>query len=60
MASSGLVTTINMQLGEYFTHCSVAWRTTSKFASSKSSRLMPGLRGKPAVMIARSELAVGS
>ena len=29
MASSGFVTTIRMQLGEYFTICSVAARTTS-------------------------------
>jgi hypothetical protein len=60
MASKGFVTITRMQFGEYLTNCSVAVRTTSKFAIRRSSRLMPGLRGKPAVMMARSEPAVGS
>ena len=40
--------------------CSVAPFTTSLFANSRSSRLMPGLRAKPAVMMAISEFAVGT
>src|SRR5712692_2411972 len=60
MASSGFVTMMSMQLGEYFTHCSVAARTTSKLARSRSSRLMPGLLGHPAVMATETECAVES
>ena len=60
MASSELVTAMMMQSGE----CSTTWRVTSPvifmLVNSRSSRLMPGLRAIPAVMITKSELAVSS
>ena len=60
MASSGLVTTMIMAFAEYLTAFSVVSFTTPKFFSTRSSRLMPGLRANPAVTMMRSELAVGS
>src|SRR5574342_178019 len=47
--SSGLVTTTTKALGAY---CLMPWATlvmASRFTLSRSSRLMPGLRGTPAV-----------
>ncbi len=44
--------------------CATTFCTTSdmilKLVCSRSSRLMPGLRGMPAVMITMSELAVAA
>ncbi len=60
MASSGLVTMMRMVSGERET----SWRTTSEtiavFFASRSSRLMPGLRARPAVTTQTCEPAVGS
>jgi hypothetical protein len=60
IASSGFVTRIRIAFGEYFIAFSAAVLTISKFAISKSSRLMPGFRGKPAVITTMSDPAVGS
>ena len=49
-----------MQFGEYFTTCSVTACMILKFTFSRSSRLMPGLRGTPDVMTTTSELAVSA
>ena len=60
IASSGFETTTRMASGE----CSIAWRVTlltiSKFFRSRSSRLIPALRGSPAVMTTTSEPAVSA
>ena len=47
-----------MQLGEYFTTCSVTAFIMLKFTFNKSSRLMPGFLGTPEVMTTTSELAL--
>ena len=44
-----------MQFGEYLTTCSVTAFMISKLTFSRSSRLMPGLRGTPDVMTTTSE-----
>ena len=60
MASRGLETMIRIDSGD----CATTFATTSdmilKLVLSRSSRLMPGLRGMPAVMITMSELAVAA
>ena len=58
IASSGFATGTMMQLGEYFTTCSVTDFIMLKLTFNKSSRLMPGLRGTPDVMTTTSELAL--
>src|SRR5262245_44576529 len=45
-------------LGEYFTICSVTDCMILKLTFSRSSRLIPGLRGTPEVMTTTSESAV--
>ena len=60
IASSGLETTTRMQFGERFTTSWVTPATISSFFHSRSSRLMPGLRGRPAVMTTTSELSLSS
>ena len=54
MESSGLVTTMTKALGAY---CFTPWATlvmASRFTLSRSSRLIPGLRGTPAVTMQTS------
>ena len=54
MESSGLVTTMTKALGAY---CFIPWATrvmASRFTLSRSSRLIPGLRGTPAVTMQTS------
>ncbi len=58
MASSGFATGTMMQSGEYLTTCSVTAFMMPKLTFSRSSRLMPGLRGTPEVMTTTSEFAV--
>ena len=58
IASSGLATGTMMQLGEYFTTCSVTAFIMLKLTFNKSSRLMPGFRGTPDVMTTTSEFAL--
>ena len=47
-----------MALGEYFTTCSVTDFTMPALVEIRSSRLMPGLRGRPEVITTTSEPAV--
>ena len=47
-------------LGECFAMFSATPRTMPALTPIKSMRLMPGLRGSPAVMTTTSELAVAS
>ena len=58
IASSGLATGTMMQSGECLTTCSVTAFMMPKLTLSRSSRLMPGLRGTPDVMTTTSEFAV--
>ena len=49
MASSGLVMQITKAFGAYFLMPAPTWSMTLRLMPSRSSRLMPGLRGTPAV-----------
>ena len=49
MASSGLLITITVADGEFERMPSATSRMIWRFVLSRSSRLMPGLRGSPAV-----------
>jgi hypothetical protein len=60
MASSGLVTRIRMAFRERATTWSTTPPTISAFLKSRSSRVMPGLRARPAVITTTSESAVSS
>jgi hypothetical protein len=60
MTSRGLETMMKIAFGECATACWAQDATIFAFAASRSSRLMPGFRAKPAVMMTMSELAVGS
>src|SRR5262249_45927917 len=54
MASRGLVMQITKESGAYFFIPEPTWPITFRLMSSKSSRLMPGLRGTPAVTMQTS------
>ncbi len=54
MASSGLVMTMTKALGAYFLMPAPACSITLRLMLSRSSRLMPGFLGTPAVMITTS------
>ncbi len=58
MASSGLVMQITKALGAYFLMPEPTCSITLRLMSSKSSRLMPGLRGTPAVTMHTSASAI--
>ena len=60
ISSSGLDTTINTASGEWAARFSATLRTILALTSSRSIRLMPGLRGSPAVITTTSEFAVAS
>ena len=60
MASSGFETTIRIVSGLFATTFSVTSLTIFSFVVTRSSRLMPGERGRPAVMTTTSEPAVAS
>ena len=60
MASSGFETTIRIASGERSTASRVTEPTIASFVVTRSSRLIPGLRGRPAVMTTTSEPAVSS
>src|SRR3569623_2088787 len=51
--STGLLTSSSIALGACFITLSTTERSTARLASRNWSRLMPGLRGRPAVMITR-------
>ena len=54
IASSGLVMQITNAFGAYFLMPAPTWPITLRLISSRSSRLIPGLRGIPAVTITTS------
>ena len=54
MTSSGLVMQMTNALGAYFLMPAPTWLMTLRLISSRSSRLMPGLRGTPAVTMTTS------
>ena len=58
MASSGLETTIMTASGECAATCSATDLTILTLVCMRSSRLIPGLRGMPAVTITTSDPAV--
>ena len=60
ISSSGLDTTISTASGACWTTCSVTLRTILALTPIRSIRLMPGLRGRPAVMITICEPAIAS
>ncbi len=60
ISSSGLDTTISTASGACLTTCSVTDRTILAFTPIRSIRLMPGLRGRPAVMTTTSDPAMAS
>ncbi len=60
MASSGFETTMRIASGERSTASRVTDPTISSFVVTRSSRLIPGLRGRPAVTTTTSEPAVSS
>ena len=59
IASSGFETTIRIASGLLSTTFSVTSLTIFSFVVTRSSRLMPGERGRPAVITTTSEPAVG-
>ena len=60
MASRGLVTRIRMACFERAATWSTTLPTISAFLNRRSSRVIPGLRARPAVMTTMSESAVSS
>ena len=60
ISSSGLDTTMTTAFGAYSATFSATCRTIFALTSSRSIRLMPGLRGRPAVMMTTSEPSIAS
>ena len=60
IASSGFETMIRIASGEAAITCSVTEPTIFSFVVTRSSRLIPGERGRPAVITTTSEPAVSS
>ncbi len=60
MASSGFETTTRTAFGERRTASFVTAVTIASFVVTRSSRLIPGERGLPAVMTTTSEPSVSS
>ena len=60
IASSGFETTIRIASGEAAITCAVTEPTIFSFVVTRSSRLIPGERGTPAVITTTSEPAVSS
>ena len=60
IVSSGLVNTMKMAFGECFNVSVAALPTISALVFNKSSRLMPGLRAIPAVIMMMSEPLVSA
>ena len=60
ISSSGLDTTISTASGAYLATFSTTFRTILAFVSIRSIRLMPGLRGRPAVTITMFDPAIAS
>jgi hypothetical protein len=60
MASSGLETTTRTAFGDRVTASFVTAETIVSFVVTRSSRLMPGERGLPAVITTTSEPSLSS
>ena len=60
MASSGLVTQMTKAFGAYFLMPAPACSITLRLMPSRSSRLMPGLRGTPAVTMQTAAPSIAS
>ena len=60
MTSSGLVTQSKTASGDAATACEMTLSTIVRLAASRSSRVMPGLRGRPAVTTTTSDPAVSA
>ncbi len=60
MASSGLVMQMTKASGAYFLMPAPTCSITFRLISSRSSRLMPGLRGTPAVTMTTSAPEIAS
>ena len=60
MASSGLVMQMTNALGAYFLMPAPTWSITLRLMLSRSSRLMPGLRGTPAVTMQTSAPSIAA
>src|SRR5262249_54398767 len=60
MASSGLVMQITKALGAYLRMPAPTCSITLRLMPSRSSRLMPGLRGTPAVMMQTDAPSIAS
>ena len=60
ITSSGLVITMTKASGQCVLMPSATLAITPAFLASKSSRLMPGMRGKPAVTITTSDPAMAA
>ena len=60
IASSGFETTTRTASGECAIACSVTEPTIRSFVATRSSRLIPGERGSPAVITTACEPAVSS
>ena len=60
ISSSGLETTMTTAFGAYLATFSATPRTILALTSSRSIRLMPGLRGRPAVITTTSEPSIAS
>ena len=60
ISSNGFETTMMTALGECLAIFSATPRTIPALTPMRSIRLMPGLRGSPAVITTTSELAVAS
>ena len=57
MKKDGIISTDKLEYGEYFATCPTTLFIMPRLVARRSSRLMPGLRGIPAVMMTMSELA---
>jgi hypothetical protein len=60
ISSSGLDTTMSTASGAYLTTFSATLRTILALTPIRSIRLMPGLRGRPAVTITMDDPAMAS
>jgi hypothetical protein len=60
IASSGFETTTRIASGEWSIAASVTEATMRSFVVTRSSRLIPGERGSPAVITTTSDAAVSS
>ena len=60
MASSGLVMQMTKAFGQYFLMPAPTCSMTLRLMPSRSSRLMPGLRGTPAVTMQTSAPSIAS